>query len=326
MVNIENITVIIPTFNRNDHFLANMEDGKWDNMNVYLVCDGCDDEIVNELKRKISGRTIKVFDEQPHQGVAHAVSKGVHRVKTAYCMMCGDDDYYEEFDSFLEEARNVEKNQENVLCITMPEVIAFNHIAFKKQYDRYLFHNKTGLELLEVIVKTGEIFALVAGSLFRVDEVKNLLADSFFRINEDLVLMARLCGMYPHRRMHVTKYGKYMRCIHENTLSHRKKFNKEKALVHLVALIVAGYYLEQMHRIQRFELAKLILRRGQILQRAYGIGLQIAILLSDLLIECSFTPRDDEASWALSYLREQRAMLPYEFVEMLSTIGRSMIF
>jgi len=322
----DNLTVLIPTHNRINFFLEYLESGKWDGVRIYLVCDGCSDEVIERLnvETKIY-KNVTIFNEQPNCGVAGAIRKGLQKVNTDYCMFCGDDDYYMDYYEFIKEAFSIIKNFDDVLFVSMPEIIAFNEISEYIQYNRRMFHGMTGMQLLEYIVHTGEIHALIAGSIFKKDDIISILPDSFFKVSEDYVLLARLCASFPYRKIYVAKSGRKMRRIHKKSLSHPSQFGTDKMLIHIVSIVVGGYYLEKIGRINRAEFIRILLNRGKLLQRIYGFGLQTAALVGGLLLDRPPDPKAAEAVHALNYLRAHRDVLPPELMAMLSDAGKSML-
>lgn len=323
----QDLTVVIPTHNRSEYFLQYLEEGRWEGVRIHLVCDGCDPEVVQTLRSRTAGHNVVIFDEQPNRGVAYAIGVGVRSVRTSHFMFCGDDDYYIDYTAFLKEASRIKQTHDDVLFVTMPEIVAFgDNQAPRVQYDRRGFQGMTGRKLLEVLTYTGEMWALVAGSLFRTDEVIPVLPEPFFRVSEDFVLLARLCARYPDRLIYVAENGRRMRRIHPNSLSARVRFSPEKALMHLVAMCVAGFYMEQEQSINRAQLVRILLNRGKVLQQSYGLGLQTSAIVAGLLLDAPLQPETAEARQVLDYLKNHRDELPAEFIAMLSKTGRSTLF
>lgn len=320
------ITIVTPVYNKYKYVLFYLKKITSLDIETLLISDGYDENLLREIKKYISNyrlENVRILEYQPHQGVAYAKSLGIKNVKTNTFVFCDDDDYFEDFILFYNEVKSV--NSKEIIFFTMPEVVAFNESFLKKQYDRSSFHNTKGCELLEYIVRTGEMHALCAGSCFRTSEVISLLPEPFFQVSEDFVLLTRLCAYYPHRKIYVTKHGRYMRRIHSQSLSNPSQITPEKMLMHIVSLTVGGYYLEKMGRIDRAEFIRILLNRGKLLQGIYGFGLQTAALVGGLLLDRPPDPKAAEAVHALNYLRAHRDVLPPELMAMLSDAGKSML-
>ncbi|WP_397547208.1 glycosyltransferase [Rhodothermus marinus] len=320
---LNDITVVIPICDRIEYFVDYLLANKWYNVRINLIYDGSGRSALLKLIEVIS-----VFDnikllssEQAYGGVARAISIGVKNVETNFFMLCGDDDYFVDYFSFVDEILY----DENALFYVMPNVFSFSNSYEKNQYDRRIFHRKMGYELLDYIVRTGEIHVLCAGTCFRTADVLPLLPEPFFRVSEDFVLLARLCARYPERRIYVANSGRYMRRIHSQSLSNPSQITPEKMLMHIVSLTVGGYYLEKMGRIDRAEFIRILLNRGKLLQGIYGFGLQTAALVGGLLLDRPPDPKAAEAVHALNYLRAHRDVLPPELMAMLSDAGKSML-
>lgn len=320
------LTVVIPTHNRSRYFLHYLSEGFWDGVRIRIVCDGCRPEVIEELRTKTQGHPITVVDGGPQGGVAHAVRIGVGGVETSHFMFCGDDDFNVDYGGFLEEAAATLANEEGVLFVTMPELYGFTpRLQARLQYDRRPFHGKTGRELLAFLTRTGEMSALVAGSLFRTEVMKPLLAEPFFRVSEDFVLLSRLCGRFPDHRVHVAERGRRMRLIHAGSLSARSGFTPEKALMNLLSMTVSGFYLVELGGLEIRGLIQLLHHRGDVLEKAYGLGRAEAHLIGALLDPEGQAPATDDGRRALAFLRASKEGLPPEFGELVSDAGRRML-
>jgi len=316
------LTVVIPTYNRTQYFHQYLAAGYWDNVPIRLVCDGCDADVIEGLKTAACDRPISVLDYQPNRGVAHAVGVGVRSVETSHFMFCGDDDYNVDYDRFLEEAAEITRSHDDVLFVTLPEIHTFSDDEEPRlQYDRRLFHGKTGAEVLSFLVQTGEMRALVAGSLFRTREVIDCLPEPFFKVSEDFVMLARLCARYPERRIYVTESGRRMRRKHAHSLSAAQAFSVEKALMNLISMVVGGHCMYEAHKLHRAQLVRILLDRGALLERKYGFGKQTAATVAALLLDQPVYLSSEEARGALQYLKDKREVLPVEFAAMLSPYG-----
>ena len=321
------LTVVIPTYNRTEYFLQYLEEGRWDDVPIHMVCDGCAPEIVADLRARTEGRPVTVFDERPNRGVAHAIGVGVRSVETSHYMFCGDDDYNVDYAAFLAEAAEIKRRHDDVLFVTMPEIHKFGEgMEAAPQYDRRPFHGWTGRKLLEYLVRTGEMRALVAGSLFRTAEMVPLLPEPFFRLSEDYVLLARLCARYPDRKVYVAESGRRMRRIHPRSLSSRERFSPIVVLMNLVSMTLGGHYLIETGTLTMPELVRTLLNRGQVFERKYGIGRQTSAVVAGLMLDRAVRAEKSEAREVFTHLRDHREELPPEFVAMLSDAGRAALW
>lgn len=307
------LTVVIPTYNRSQYFLHYLAQGLWDHRRIHLVCDGCDEAVVQELRAQTRGRDITVIAYQPNQGVAHAIGVGVRSVPTSHFMFCGDDDFNVDYDRFLEAAATLKQAHDDILMVTMPLVYKREDTQAQVQFDRRGFHGWTGRQLLRYLVETGEMKALVAGSLFRTAEVVPVLPDPFFRVSEDYTLLVRLCAHYPERRLYVTEQGARMRLIHHGSLSARAGFSLEKALMNLLSMTVGAAHLMAMGSLSKLDFARMLLQRGHRLQGAYGLGKKAAAVLAALVVAQPLPNSDHaEVRHTLRFLHTHLEALPAE--------------
>ncbi|WP_456427600.1 sulfotransferase [Rhodocaloribacter sp.] len=321
------LTVVIPTYNRTEYFLQYLEEGRWDDVRIHMVCDGCAPEVVADPQARTERRPVTIFDEQPNPGVAHAIGVGVRSVETSHYMFCGDDDYNVDYAAFLAEAAEIKRRHDDVLFVTMPEIHKFGaDQEAVPQYDRRPFHGWTGRKLLEYLVRTGEMRALVAGSLFRTAEMVPLLPEPFFRLSEDYVLLARLCARYPDRKVYVAESGRRMRRIHPRSLSARERFSPIVVLMNLVSMTLGGHYLREAGGFTMPELVRILLNRGQVFERKYGIGRQTSAVVAGLMLDRRIRAEQSEALEVFTHLRDHRDQLPPEFVAMLSEAGRAVLW
>lgn len=306
------LTVVIPTYNRSQYFLHYLAQGYWDHRRIHLVCDGCDEAVVRELRAQTRRGDITVIDEQPNRGVAHAIGVGVRSVRTRHFMFCGDDDFNVDYDGFLAEAAALHQAHDDLLFVTMPLVCKREGPQAQVQFDRRGFDGWTGERLLHYLVETGEMKALVAGSLFRTDEVVPALPEPFFRVSEDYTLLVRLCAAHPARKVYVAGQGARMRLIHDASLSSRSGFTLDKLLMHLISMTVGAAYLMAMGRLTKLDFARILLQRGRKLYGSYGLGQKAAAVLAALVVAQPLQGSDAEVQQTLRFLRAHLDALPAE--------------
>ena len=309
----ELVTIVIPTHNRIKFLCEYLEQGRWDDLRLHIVCDGCDAEVVDELQSHTASGGITLQEEKPQQGVAHAIKAGIHGVKTPYVMFCGDDDYFVKPQAFLAEAVPLLQERRDVFMVIMPEVTAFTDRGLPyTQYERRVFHQLQGEELLYSLVREGEMSALLAGSLFRTKDMADHLPPLLFTVSEDFVLLARLCAAYPEHIVWVADHGRYMRRIHPQSLSARQQFSPEKGLLGLLGILVGGYHLEKLGLMDRDELAQTVMQRGETLQESYGVGTEMARVLSRMLTGEPAAVDTEEGAFTVEFLHTRWKDLPRE--------------
>ena len=90
----ENVTVIMPFYDRLRYFEHYLSEGFWEGLNLRIVCDGSTSDIINEVQSLIGGReNIDIYSYLQNKGVAHARSTGIRVTKTPFLAFCDDDDF-----------------------------------------------------------------------------------------------------------------------------------------------------------------------------------------------------------------------------------------
>lgn len=296
-------------------------EGCWDGIPVVCVADGPSEETLRRLQylqRRHPEWTLHTY--RPARGVGYAKGVAIRQAEARHVVFCDDDDVMTDLPAFVAAGREMLCERET-LFVTVPRMYAFGeHLQFRLQYDRWAFAGKTGRELLTHLVCTGEMSALVAGSLFRRDDLVDAVPEPLFEVSEDYVLLARLCARFPERRVAVAQPGRYLRLVHGRSLSARPQYTAEKAAMHLVGMCVGAYYLIEPGWLRRDDFADLLRQRGRVLQRSYGLGEQTAAVLVDLLQGESVSAIDNpEARSTLAWLRRHRRGLPREFQHLLAS-------
>ena len=317
-VPVEDVTVVMPFYDRVQFLQHYVDEGFWDGLKVQLVCDGTTPDLVTAIRKSIENRqNMNVYSYLENKGVAFARSTGINIVRTPYLMFCDDDDFMRQARSFLTDSSAKWSARRDLLFTGMPSVYAFNEdLQVQLQYDRTPFHQKTGRELLSYLVRTGEMAVLTLGSVFATETLKGIEPESFFKVSEDYTLLVRLCARYPDRRVYIEEHGAYMRLVQTNSLSSRSSYSLEKLIMHLVSMFVGAFYLIQMGELRTPAFQQILLRRGDVLQRSYGSGASTARFMASLL-GSSVREETDEFQQARIFLESHRNELPAEFCRMV---------
>jgi len=278
---IKGLTLIIPTYNRTLILKKDLEKGfKLGNQKKIIIDDFSDDLNSNILKtlsnEKKYGVQNIIFNKE-NRGVAFALRIGVNKTNTKNIMCCGDDDIilcnnkkifdndYKECDSnsYIMIPRYVLNLSDNgEICIG---------------YDRKQFGDLQCLSLLKHIFVSGEMCAFNAGAIFNINDAIIALPEEIFRVAEDYVMLSRILGNNLNKKIKVSENYVYIRRISNNTLS--KQVNKTKLSLHLMSLVVSGYYCLKNSLVNLGETKQHIKNRGQLLQNSYGYGNEFADLI-----------------------------------------------
>jgi len=122
---LNDITVVIPICDRIEYFVGYLLTNKWHNVRINLIYDGSERSALLKLIEVISVfDNIKLLNSgQAYGGVARAISIGIKNVETNFFMLCGDDDYFVDYFSFVDEILY----DKNALFYVMPNVISFSN-------------------------------------------------------------------------------------------------------------------------------------------------------------------------------------------------------
>lgn len=284
--NIDDLTIIIPTYNRANLLKEDLIYGhKLGNQKKIIVDDCSNIENKNILNQLLSDRKNygieNIIFNNVNKGVASAINLGIQNVKTKYLSLCGDDDKlfclnkYQLVDSL--------KELNNDYLFIIPRYVlnidSYNNVTIG--YDRKKFDDKLALNTLETFFKTGEIEVLAAGLIVSTDLTTKCIPESIFRVSEDYVFLSRLLANNMHKKLKVLDSFVYLRRINDNTLS--KAIDIEKLSLHLISLIISGFYCLKYNIISKDEFFDYINKRANIIQQIYGFGIDYINLLFDYL-------------------------------------------
>ncbi|HET6569075.1 MAG TPA: FkbM family methyltransferase [Rhodothermales bacterium] len=308
-------TVLIPFYDRIEHFRRYLREGRWDGVGLQLVCDGSAPEFVQELRSLVEGNPdIAIHAYEPNRGSARARAEGIMRIQTPYVCLCDDDDFVPDVARYVGQAAAELKGTPDLLFVTAPFIRAFEPSkGAQLQYDRRWLHGRTGLNLLNFMVRTGEINALHLSATFRTEDLRDLDVNDIFRVSEDMVMLARLCARYPEKRISVLPEGRYMRLVHDRSISAPRTVTEGHFINHALALCVGAYHLAEFGEITREAFALLLLKRGRVLQKAYGKGEDICRVFADILLGREPLTFSSEAKACADVLRSRADELPWEF-------------
>lgn len=318
----KDVTIAMPFHNRIKYFKHYLGEGFWDGFRLQLVCDGSPIQMVKSLHSlEDSNIELNIHSYPMNQGVAYARSKAIGIITTPYLVFCDDDDFLIDGHAFLDNALPAMQRDGNTLFYAMRNIYAFNeNLEIHRQYDRCIFHGRTGKELLIYMVHTGEISVLSLGSVFEVSSLRGTEPEPFFKVSEDFVFLARLCAQHPEKKVSVgNDSGGYLRLTQHDSLSSRHTFSIEKLVMHYVAIFVGAYYLEKMQGITPEGFRNVLGKRGALLQSSYRKGAELAKLMV-LLHEKKHIEHiknlnlSDEQRTGLNFLLANIGNLPPEFL------------
>ena len=311
----DDVTVIMPLYDRTRYFKHYLEEGLLEGIKVQIVCDGSTRSIVNRIADLTTQKKeINVYHYLENRGVAYARTKGVEISTTTYTSFCDDDDFMVGAPAFYQVSQKAMDADNDILFTVMDEVFAFNEdLQMQQQYTRSMFNEKTGAQLLQFLVLTGEMKVLTLGSVFRTAELLPGMPESFFKVSEDYVFLARLCAAHPAKKVKVHNEGHYMRLMQHQSLSARSNYSLDKLVMHLVSMVVGAFHLIALGGIDRDAFFNVLRQRGSVLQQAYGKGEGAVQALLHVLGGQPGRQLDPEGEDTRAFLEAHREALPREF-------------
>lgn len=272
----EDITIVIPTYNRASMLKKGIKEGHFLGKQKKIIIDDFSNKenqaIINEIRNNINDDIKKIILNETNSGVAVSINKGISTVDTQYTILCGDDDMIlcSDLNGFSEKVTNITDD-----IIVIPRYIKNldddNDIQIG--YDRNELNGCNALQLLEYIFSTGEMFAFNAAAIFNSKTLQDNLPDSIFRVSEDYVLLSRVLGNNTNIKVLVLDEYEYIRRVSNQSLS--KTINRSKLTIHLVSLIISGYYCYKNNLYTMKEIKEAINKRGKLIQDIYGFGKSI---------------------------------------------------
>lgn len=312
---VDDITVIMPFYDRLRYLNHYIKEGFWDGLRVQIICDGSKPAMVENVEQLIALHDqMDIYSYDHNRGVAFARSTGINLVRTPYLAFCDDDDFMTEAQGFMTASVELMDRNREILFAAMPNVIAFNEsLEHRVQYERARFDGLTGLDVLNFLVQTGEMCVLSLGSVFRTDDMKGIGPEDFFKVSEDYVFLARLCARYPAREVKIGTTGRYWRLMQQDSLSAREGYSLEKILMHLVSMFVGAYYLFKMGKMRTPFFQEILRQRGEVLKASYGKGAEAARWMAQLINDPEAVATTEEPLAAQAFLTHSREALPSEF-------------
>lgn len=285
--NIEEVTFIIPTFNRADMLYEDIKYGlKFGNVSKIIVDDGSDksNKIVlnNILKQKNELNIKKVLISTENRGVAFARKKGLNHVNTKLVAFLDDDDCLISLDNNYEIKKYIKKVYKGTFLM-IPRYV-FNLYEDGKiniGYDRKIFDGMLAEDVLKIFATTGEISAFSAGAIYDTKELRKNASEDFFKVGEDHVMLSRILANNIGKKVKVTESYFYVRRCNFKTLS--GNINKEKMFIHLISLLVSSCHCLVNNIINKQTFFDAFKERVGLLQNIYGFGKEIGNILEKYL-------------------------------------------
>lgn len=271
---IEDLTVLIPCYNRAKMIKEDLDRRLCLSSQSKLIVDDCSDEenkrILKELllEKKRYGLADIIFKDK-NEGVASALCTGAYSTGTRYILLKGDDDLV------ISTRPSAEiKSMMPGIGVICPFIIPRYVINMDESsklslgYDREIFNNLDAHKALKYMFLTGEMHTMIAGAVFLRDDLLRCLPESLFRVSEDYVIISRILAGHLNLKVGVTDSMAYVRRVSANTLS--KTINDSKLTLHLLSMIISGFYCIKNNIVRRQEFFDTFYKREELLCKLYN--------------------------------------------------------
>ncbi|MGI6668028.1 MAG: glycosyltransferase [Acetivibrionales bacterium] len=281
----DNLTVFAPCYNRAKMIKEDLDRGFCLSSQPKLFVDDCSDEenrkILKELldEKEKYGLTDIIFKDK-NEGVASALSTGIYNTKTRYMLLKGDDDLV--FSTRPSQEIGTMLPGIGVVCpfITPRYVLNLDESGeLSLGYDREIFNNQDAHEVLKYMFLTGEMQALIAGTIFLRDDLFGCLPETLFRVSEDYVIVSRVLAGNPNLKVSVTDSIVYIRRVSANTLS--RTINDSKFLLHLLSMMIPGFYCMKNGLINATDYFDSFFKREELLHKLYNFERGFADIIKE---------------------------------------------
>ncbi|MBO6575536.1 MAG: glycosyltransferase [Rhodothermales bacterium] len=306
------LTVVMHTYERPTFLQRDIRAGRWQGVPLLISDDASSAAVQEQLRDLTAHPGVSMVARPENGGPAQAAAFGVSRLDSPLFALCGDDDYLMGFPEFAREASTLLEDP-GVLMVAMPQLhLVVDEVVQGVQYDRQSLDGMTGQQLLRELVFGGEMKALQAGTALRRHDALPHFASSLFRTSEDFVLICRMCASNPGGVIRTARRGGYYRRKHAASLSHGSNMDSGRLVVNLVAQLVGARLLQQVEDLDEPTVLGLLRQRAQVLQTAYGGGLEAMGVLESLLSGHQPDPTSQEGREAFDFLLTNQDRLPLE--------------
>ncbi|MBP2662134.1 MAG: glycosyl transferase group 1 [Firmicutes bacterium] len=275
--NLEDITILMTTYNRSDILIGDLERGFKLGLVPKVIVDDCSNAKHRKAVKKVEKRfgVQKVIRHTVNQGPAAARKTGFMNIDTANVLSLDDDDILLCLNDggFTNDMKMISKSD---IAIIVPRYILNldQKNTLSIGYDRIGLNNAFCGDVLKQFFLTGEMAAFNAGAVYNTKSMHEMSAENIFRVSEDFVSLSRLFGNNLNKKVFVSENYVYIRRINPASLS--GNINGEKLSMQLLSLLVAAYYCIKNELFTQDQVIAAISNRGKLLQNSYKFGEQFA--------------------------------------------------
>jgi glycosyltransferase involved in cell wall biosynthesis len=269
----DNLTVLIPCYNRAEMLKADLDKGLKLGNQEKLIVDDCSTyylDALADIEKECKRYNSQLIRKNKNEGAAQTRWTGLQNIKTPFTAILDDDDMLLCLDR--EKAANDISKLNNDCILVMPRyVLNYNGDSLAIGYDRETYNNLTAGEVLTIIASTGEFSVMFGGgSITNTEVLRTYSSLKEFQIAEDFVILARIFANNRSKKVYTTDSLVHVRRISSQSLS--KALTPLKLALALMAQAVACYYCLQLGVAGKEDVLEWMRNRAALLQRLYNFG------------------------------------------------------
>ena len=317
---LNDITILITTYNRSDILIRDLECGFKLGLVPKVIVDDYSDakhrKKVNKVDKKYG--VTKIIYHTQNKGPADARKTGFMNIDTTNVLSLDDDDILLSLneDNLISDMKTL--NSVDTAIIIPRYILNLNQKnTLSIGYDRNNFNQSFCRDVLKYFFLTGEMAALNNGAVYNAKTMHDMSSESIFRVSEDYVILSRLFGNNLNKRVFVSENYVYIRRIAADTLSGHQ--NDNKLGMHLLSLLVSGYYCLKNELISAEQIIISIRNRGKLLQKTYQFGEEFA---ENIVRYLQGKATLDFAEDIIKSGNEQEGSVPEEFTKICHLIRK----
>lgn len=269
----EDITVLIPSYNRAKMMKDDLDRGLKLGKQPKLIVDDCstkETQWLGKIEENEDVYRAKVVRKPVNEGVAQTRFEGLHSIETHFTTFLDDDDMLFCLDRSQSQI-DIEQLKDKHLLIIPRYLINLSDNSLSLGYDRKCYDNCLAEDVLRRLASESEMKAMLAGgAIGSTEKLKEHAQSKGFIVSEDFVMLSRLLAANRKMKIGTTESLVYIRRVSNQTLS--RTFSPAKFALGLISQAIACYYCLQLGVAEKDEVMKWMKDRAALIQQLYDFG------------------------------------------------------
>lgn len=270
---IDNLTVLIPSYNRVKMLAEDIENGLKLGRQRKLIIDDCSTEQKEwllQIKQKSKEYNVDLIQKELNEGLAEARRTGFQNITTEFAAILDDDDMLLCVDR--DQVKNEIEGLNSDYVLVVPRYsINVSDDKIEVGYDRLCYDGWCASDVLKDIAAKSEIKLLFSGGLIgRTDELKKVSSIKRFRVAEDFVVLSRLLAANGDKKVKVSESLIHVRRLTKDSLI--RNLTDVKLILGLFAQSIACYYCLVKGLAEKDDVLIWMNKRASLIQKLYHFG------------------------------------------------------